>query len=50
VCYSAADANDMRNKVAHILDHIEALNESLMPPVVDDTIKEEITLLRNSFL
>jgi len=48
--YSAAEAKDMRDKVDYVLDHIEALNEALMPPVVDDTIKEEITLLRNYFL
>jgi len=50
VTYSASDAKDMRDKLDYILTHIEALNEALVPPIVEDTVETEIDVLKESFL
>ncbi len=49
VSYAAEDAKDLREKVDYVLGNVETLNEALIPPVVNDTIKEEINLLRKNF-
>ena len=50
VTYVATDANDMGDKVGHILGNIDAMNDALVPPVVNDTVETEITLLKRVFL
>jgi len=50
VTYVATDANDMRDKVGHVLGNIDAMNDALVPPVVNDTVETEITLLKRAFL
>ncbi len=50
VSYVATDPKDMRDKVDHVLGHITALNEALVSPEVEDTVKTEITLLKKAFI
>ncbi len=50
VTYVATDANDMRDKISHVLGNINAMNDALVPPVVNDTVETEITLLKRAFL
>jgi glycosyltransferase involved in cell wall biosynthesis len=49
VIYVASDANDMRDKVGHVLGNIDAMNAALVPPVVNDTVETEVTLLKRAF-
>ncbi|NOY84205.1 MAG: glycosyltransferase family 4 protein [Nitrospirae bacterium] len=46
VRYVATDSKDMRDKINHVLEHIDALNKTLVLPEVDDTVKTEIMLLK----
>lgn len=50
VTYVATDANDMCAKVEHVLGNIDDMNDALIPPVVNDTVETEITLLKKAFL
>jgi len=48
--YDASDAKNMRDKVNYVLENIDALNSSRVPPVVEDTIETEINLLKKGFV
>ena len=50
VTYVATDANDMHDKVDHVLGNIDRMNDALVPPEVNDTVEAEITLLKRVFL
>ncbi len=50
ITYSAKDAKDMRAKIDYVLHNISALNEALVPPMVENTVETEIALLRKAFL
>ncbi len=46
ISYTATDANDLQEKVAHVLEHIDSMNENHVLPIVEDTVTTEITLLK----
>lgn len=50
VRYLATDPKDMRDKINQVLDHLDALNQTLVPPVVEDTVETEFTLLKKAFI